>query len=127
MRYYLILTDLNNELLPYLDECVLLCLLLLGFDLRCLLYSLSARYCDEILIQYADLDHDSHFDISVLKIGDGQVRSRKIQFSFLIRLYHLHIRRDEILLISNHKFCYRDAYSFHLYAEVIFEYLFPEL
>ena len=107
MRYYLILTDLNNELLPYLDECVLLCLLLLGFDLRCLLYSLSARYCDEILIQYADLDHDSHFDISVLKIGDGQVRSRKIQFSFLIRLFIIDETFSVFYLRMLHYFSYR--------------------
>jgi len=121
MRYYLRLTSLNNELLPCRDECELLCLLSLGCDLLNLLCSLSVRCCDEILIRYADPGHGFRFDIFVLMIADGQVHFKKIQLDFLIKLFHLHIRRDELLLISNHKFCYPDAYSFRLCARVGFK------
>jgi len=59
-------------------------------------------------------------------IADGQVRFRKIQLDFLIKLFRLHIQQDELLLILNHKFYYRDAYSFRLCAGVRFECLFQE-
>lgn len=126
MRYYLRSTGLNNELLPCHDECELLCLLSLGCDPLNLLCLLIVLCCDEILIRCADQGHGFRFDISVLMIADGQVRFRKIQLDFLIRLFRLHIPRDELLLILNHKFCYRDAYSFRLCAGVGFECLSQE-
>jgi len=117
---------LNNEHLPCHDECELLCLLALGFDPLNLLCSLLIRCCGVIQIRYADLDHGSRFYIFVLLIIGGLVRFRKILLGFLIILFRLHIRQGEILLISVHTFCYRDAYSFHQCVGVRFKFLFRE-
>lgn len=126
MHYYLAPTGLNNEHLPCHDECELLCLLAHEYDLLNLLCSLLIRCCDEIRIRYADLDHGFRFYIFVLLILDGLVRFRKILLDFLIILFRLHIRQGEILLISIHTFCYRDAYSFHQCVGVRFKCLFRE-
>jgi hypothetical protein len=59
-------------------------------------------------------------------ILDGLVRFGKILLDFSIILFRLHILLAEILLISIHKFCYRDAYSYHQCVGVGFKFLFQE-
>ncbi len=126
MHYYLTPTGLNNEHLPYHDECEQLYLLALGYDPLNLLCSLLIPCCDEIQIRYADLDHGSRFYIFVLLILDGLVRFRKILLDFLIKLFRLRILLGEILLILVHKFCCPDACSFRQYVGVGFKFLFRE-